>query len=99
MGRARRGVTVFRNQFALAGFEHRAAFNYFALLRRPRAYSRSKRARRKIRIAFFRTCLDDGALDADLTLEFDPVKQQARGSVASELVTFAAEVIREEGEP
>src|SRR5471032_3023487 len=98
MWRTRRFVTVFCNQFALAGFKHRAAFDHFTLLRRPRAYSRSKRARRKIGIAIFRTCLDDGTLDTHLEFEFDPVKQQTRGGVAREFMTFAAEVIREEHE-
>src|SRR5260370_40500337 len=96
MWRTRRVVTVFRNHFALAGFKHLAAFDHFTLLRRPRAYSRSKRARREIRIAFFRTCLDDGALDTHLALGFDPVKQQTRARAAREFVTFAAEVVREE---
>src|SRR5471030_458791 len=98
MWRTRRVVTVFRHQFALAGFKHLAAFDHFTLLRRPRAYSRSKRARREIRVAFFRACLDDGTLDTHLALEFDPVKQQTCGGVAREFMTLAAEVIREEYE-
>src|SRR5471032_1935921 len=98
MWRTRRVVTVFCNQFALAALKHRAAFDHFTLLRRPRAYSRSKRARREIRIAIFRTCLDDGTLDTHLAFEFDPVKQQTRGGVAREFMTYAAEVIRERHE-
>src|ERR1700687_2986878 len=98
MWRTRRVVTVFRNHFALAGFKHLSAFDHFTLLRRPRAYPRSKRARREIRIAFFRTCLDDGALDTHLALEFDPVKQQTRGGGAREVVDFAGEGVREEHE-
>src|SRR5476649_195836 len=99
MWRTRWVVTVFCSQFALAGLKHSAAFDHFTLLRRPRAYSRSKRARREIRIAIFRTCLDDGALDTHLAFEFNPVKQQARGGVAREFMTLAAEVIREKNEP
>src|SRR5260370_16748044 len=87
MWRTRRVVTVFRNHFALAGFKHLAAFDHFTLLRRPRAYSRSKRARREIRIAFFRTCLDDAALFPHFALAFDPPKHQTPGRVARTSVT------------
>ena len=65
------------SHFCQARIKHTPAVDYLALTRRPCAQLASDRTRMKIGLRFFARGFLDFSADANLPVEFDPVKRQA----------------------
>src|SRR5215208_4647836 len=78
--------------------EHTPPIEHLALTRRPCAQLASDRTRMKVRLRFFTRSLLHFSTDADLPVEFDPVKPKRRVWIGLELFPFRAFIIRKEHE-
>ena len=75
------------SHFRHARIEHTPAVDHLALTRRPCAQLASDRTRMKIALRFFARGLFDFSADANLPVEFDPVKAQARRTDSPQAVS------------
>ncbi len=73
--------------------QHAAAINHLALARRPCAQLTTHRTRMKIGLRFFARSLFRLPANANLTIQFDPVKCQRSVRVGIELLSFFALVV------
>src|SRR6266446_6153048 len=85
--------------FCHSRVENAPTVEHLALTRRPCAQLASGRSRTKVSQRFFARGFLHFPADANLPVEFDPVKPQCRVRIGLQLLSFLALVIGKENEP